>query len=140
MSELSFLLDLLLNEKLSKPVKEKITLRVAEVEKTFYQYPKSVQTGAPLAVTPSGGFLPANLPPHIAGQSPSTIAKFLEHQALGLPPVTAIGEVAPGAVPTAPAVVAATPQAIAAVAKRDQAIATALSGKPEPGRTSPRKF
>lgn len=128
MSELSFLLDLLLNEKLSKPVKEKITQRVKDVETLMTVQPTVRFTGPVPVVAPL-----TNLPPHIAGQSPSTIAKFMEHQAAGLPPVTE-------AAPTAPAVVAATPQALAAVAKRDQAIATALSGKPEAGRTSPRKF
>lgn len=130
MSELSFLLDLLLNEKLSKPVKEKITQRVKDVETLMTAQP----IVGPGYMGPKPVPIPANLPPHIAGQSPSTIAKFLEHQAQGLPPVTSIEPI------ISHAVVAATPQAQAAVAKRDQAIATALSGKPEPGRTSPRKF
>ena len=133
MSELSFLLDLLLNEKLSKPVKEKITARVQEVEK--------LMTAQPIVARPPAQQITAALPPHIANQSPSTIAKFLQHEAEGLPPVTAIGEIVPGVVnDNVPAVIAATPQTQAALLKREQAIATALSGKPEAGRSSPRKF
>lgn len=36
--------------------------------------------------------------------------------------------------------VAATPAAANAIAQRQSAIAQSMSGKPEPGRTSPRKF
>lgn len=134
MSELSFLIDLLLTEKLSKSVKTKVKDRVIEVEALLTSGPPTIRIPIPAK------YNPADLPPHIAGQSPSTIAKFLEHQAQGLPPVTSIGEVVSHAVPSPPAVVAATPQTAAALQKREQAIQTALSGKPEPGRTSPRKF
>lgn len=76
----------------------------------------------------------ANLPPHIANQSPSTIANFLKEGVVTQPETL---------VP--PAAAAVTPQAAAAINERNTAIQRAasagiFSGKPEPGRTSPRKF
>ncbi len=106
MTELSFLIDLLLNHKLSKEVKKLIADRVREIE-------SAPRTAA---------HIPAGVPPHLVGQSPSTIANLMKDP------------------PAAPAVVATTPIAASAIASRQAAIAAQLSGKPEPGRTSPRKY
>lgn len=109
MSELSFLLDLLLNEKLSKAVKEKITERI----KLFEQNLTLVK---PVVLA--------------SMQAPSTIAA-LQRQA------AEVGQV--GAIET-PAGAITTVKAAMAIQDREKAIAQAQSGKPEPGRTSPRKF
>lgn len=123
MTELSFLIDLLLNEKLSKSAKEKVRERVSEVEKVFASATQFVRAPNPPPPPPSviNG----------APQAPSTVAA-MQRQALV--------EGSAGVLSTLPVVVAATPQATQAVQSRDTAINQALSGKPEPGRTSPRKF
>ena len=118
MSELSFLLDLLLNEKLSKSVKDKIAARVKEVEGNMNTIPVMRAQVLPQAKIING-----------AVQSPSTVAA-LERQAAGLPP--------------APETVVASPAAVQAIAQRNQAMneavnATHNSGFPK-GRTSPRKW
>ncbi len=87
-------------------------------------------------VTKQKAYVPANLPPHIAGQSPSTIANFLKHN----PPTTEVIASAPDTEPATPGVVVASQAAAQAMQTRQMAIAAAQSGKPEPGRTSPRKF
>ncbi len=119
MSEISFLLDLLLNEKLSKSVKQKITDRVKEIEAAWAKLPLMAPPPRPI----------------VGAQSPSTIAALERQAAEGLLPPVPMPEV-----PAAPGVVAVTPQTVAAVNSRTQAINQALSGKAEPGRTSPRKF
>lgn len=111
MSELSFLIDLLLNEKLSKSVRTKIAERVKEVEVKF---------AAPPVFT-MGPTLP---PPKVingALQAPSTVAA-MERHAAEAPPVVA------------------SPVVANALMERERALAAATSGKPEAGRTSPRKF
>lgn len=76
-SELSFLLDLLLNEKLTKSVKEKITDRVRDVEALMQARPIMVANpmplngpSAPLTFHPTAGNMPPN-PPQI--QQGSTV-------------------------------------------------------------------
>jgi len=108
MTELSFLLDLLLNEKLSVEVKTKITERIRDIESR-------------MSVSP-------NFKPNIVAnsvQAPST-QKILDEMAMNPVPVE----------PQQPSSVAAAQ----ALASRQAAIMIAASGKPEPGRTSPRKF
>ncbi len=119
LTELTFLLELLLNHKLPKPTREAVTARVREVEQLLQM------TSVTLRQTPAmqpgiSGFIP----PHLVGQAPSTIAAMMKHPDL-VPPV---------------AVVAQTPAAQAALAAREDAIQQGMSGKPEKGRTSPRKF
>ena len=96
MSELSFLISLILNEKLPLELKQLIADRIQAVEQ---------------------------------GMGRSQI--LFPNQ---LPPVTQVQNVAPIQN------VAQTPAAAAALASRQQAISMAASDKPEPGRTSPRKF
>ncbi len=114
MTELSFLLDLLLNEKLSLSVKKKITERVKEVESAYAR---------PLIQAPSMFVQNGPIPPGaMQNQAPSTVAALQRHAAEPAPPIIA------------------SPVVNDALQKRDQAINQAMSGKPEPGRTSPRKF
>ncbi len=114
MTELSFLLDLLLNEKLSKSVKAKVAARVTEVEATYSR---------PMVAQP----LPQAKVINGALQAPSTVAALERHAQM-------VNEV------PAPPIVAATPVVAHALQNREQVIALGMSGKAEPGRTSPRKF
>jgi ATP-dependent exoDNAse (exonuclease V) alpha subunit len=109
MSELSWLLDLLLNHGLEEKTKKHVAKRIAWVEKEL-----------------NGGHKPKPIKPIKAPdgsiQSPSTIAAMERHLAE----------------PTQP--IAVTAQTQAALISRQSAIEIAMSGKPEKGRTSPRKF
>ncbi len=131
MTELSFLLDLLLNDKLSKPVREKITARVKEVEELLIAKPMMI----PSMHTPQ--VLPPAKIVNGAMQSPSTIAALERQAAAGLP--APVGEI-PGDRSNIAAVVVASPAAAQALHSRQIAVSAAISGKPEAGRTSPRKF
>ena len=108
MTELSFLIDLLLNHKLPPATKKHVLERVKEVEAN-YQAPKQT---------------PPRLQP---GQQCASTQALLDRmtEPLTAPPLEAI---------------VASPQAAQAINTRQQAIAAQISGKPEPGRTSPRKF
>jgi hypothetical protein len=114
MTELSFLLDLLLNHKLPKGTKEAITARIKEIEDRQAQ---------PLAYV--------QRPPRTA-QSPST-QRILDEMAQEQ-------GVSHTVIATNPPMIAQTPAAAAALAARQEAISIALSGKEEKGRTRPRKF
>jgi CTP:molybdopterin cytidylyltransferase MocA len=124
MTELSFLLDLLLNHKLAKVTRELVVARIREVE---------VRSQSPAATRPAQ--TSAAIPPHLVGQSPSTIAAMMRHEAGGVAPPIAVAPLV-----DTPPVVAQTPAAAAALAARQSVIDSAISGKPEKGRTSPRKF
>lgn len=135
MTELSFLLDLLLTEKLSKPVKEKITVRVRDVEANFK--PMHMQSHMQIHMQNN------QLPPQPGAQSPSTLALMQKHAAQGHPPLP-VGtaptlSIVPEPAPQ-PGVTIASPQAAMAIQSREIALAAAISGKPEQGRKSPRKF
>ena len=124
MTELSFLIDLLLNHKLPKPTKEIIAERIKQVEAE--RYGPMAQAGVASAI-PSGS-------PRLAQQSPSTLANLEKHgiiQAEPMPPI-----------PETPVVgvVAHTAAAAKALSDRNALVNQALSGRAEQGRTSPRKF
>ncbi len=135
-SELGFLLDLLLNHKLPMATRVAITERIKEVEQRLNQGPQIVPRGtaAPIQVPQQ------NIPPHLVGQSPSTIAAMMRNGFVPEGPTIAIAPSGPAVEPTQPAVIAQTPAAVAALNDRQQAINQAISGKPDKGRTSPRKF
>lgn len=110
MSELSFLLTLLLDHKLSTTVKGLIKDRIKEIE-----------------LKPQSGVAIRATPPALAGQSPSTIANLMKD------PVEA-----PQAAITAPAAAQAMLQRQSAIAAALNA--GPFAAKPEKGRSSPRKF
>lgn len=118
MTELSFLLDLLLNHKLPRPTKEAITERIKEIEM------RQVQASMPRTMAARA---PTN-------QSPSTQRILDEMAAEGQAGVPI------AAMPVDVSHVGQTPAAAAALQRRQEAIAIAVSGKEEKGRTSPRKF
>ena len=134
MTELSFLIDLLLNHELQKQTKDAIAERIKQVEAAL--------TATRMVVPLSSGVRPEDIrtvPAHLANQSPSTIAAMIRHEQNGeAPPMPTAAATAP--LPVQPQVIAQTPAAVAAVNARQQAIQQAISGKPAPGETRPRKF
>jgi hypothetical protein len=113
-TELSFLIDLLLNHKLPKPTREAVTARLRDVEAGYAAAPPA----------------PARLVAHaaFANQAPSMQAIMARNPDL-VPPD-----------PQPVAVIAQTPAAVQAMNSRNQAIAQAISGKTVEGQTRPRKF
>lgn len=120
MTELSFLIELLLNHELSKPTKDLIAARIKEVESKL-----SPRAPEPVTWRP---------PPGQPMQAPSTLALMAKH---GDVPVTHVPEMPPVEPVTQ---IAQTPATAAAMNARHEAISSAISGKIEKGRTSPRKF
>lgn len=115
MTEIQWLVDIMLNNKLSEPVKQKFIARIGEVEAKLTPAKPSVYQGP--------------IHPTAQSQSPSTQAALARQQAEGIDPFA--GSTSP---------VAQTMVAAQALNARQQAIAIAASGAPEKGRTSPRKF
>lgn len=148
MTELSFLLELLLNHKLPQATKKAVTERVKEVEQGLSTTHMHVQdtSGFTTAQISAQRTLQA-IPPHLVGQAPSTIAAMMRNGFTpeGQPAVVTNtvefrGVQVQPPEPQPVAVIAQTPAAAAAIADRQNAISQAISGKPEKGRTSPRKF
>lgn len=136
MTELSWLLDLLLNQKLSPTCKQLVSERIKYVEQSLSQKPwvaMSVPYTDTTLTVPRG-----------TEQSPSTLALMAKHQAQGLPPISEIANTDAVAVAMAPNLPQAVPVTAAtqmALQHRQQTIQRALStNKPEPGMTGPRKF
>ena len=125
MSELSWLLDLLLNHGLDDKTKKHVGKRIAFVEKKLSS--PSLQTT--VIPVPQARLAVA----HGAMQSPSTIAAMQRHAQSA--PAENVNNA-----PEQPVIPAATVQAAQALESRRMAIAAGMTGKPEPGRTSPRKF
>lgn len=123
MTELSFLIKLLLLDELPKPIKEMVAERIREVEMLLC---KSGDAYTQVKVNlPQTHQVPINFPGVISsrnGGPPSTQP----------PPPPIIAE--------QPEVVAQTPQTQAALASRQQAIDAALSGKIDKVNGRPRKF
>lgn len=146
MTELSFLLELLLNHKLPQATKKAVTERVKEVEaglSTTRMYIPSTSGIDPSQIS-AHPRVTAHIPPHLVGQAPSTIAAMMRNGFVPEPP-SGMAQAVQMSMPAPPepqpvAVVAQTPAAAAAMNDRQNAIAQAISGKPEKGRTSPRKF
>lgn len=134
MTELTFLLDLLLNHKLPQATKKAVTERVREVEATLTApVPRGLDSRIGLASLGA-----QNIPPHLANQAPSTIAAMMRNGLANEAPTIGIVAQQPSVEPVQ--VIAQTPAAAAAMNARQEAINSAMSGKPEKGRTSPRKF
>lgn len=119
-TELSFLIDLLLNHKLSPKTKEAISVRIKDVEanlssgNSHHVSPLRSVVHSPAVSALSGG----------APQAASTIAALERHAAMA-PPVPV-------------AEIAQTPLAQAAMEKRKKLLSQ--GNKPEEGRTGPKKF
>lgn len=130
MSELSFLVDLLLNHKLPKATRDAIATRIKDVESSY-----SVRSPTPAMarqVVPAG----------LEGQAPSTIAAMMRHgsnTAVTVMPLT-IGSQPQEDAAIPVTTIAQTPAAVAAINSRQQAINEALSGKVDKVSGRPRKF
>lgn len=122
MSELSFLIELLLNHDLPKATKDLLASRIRDVEANLVAAPQPRQ---PVVTAINGVY-----------QAPSTIAAMARHGDLTAPTIS-IAANAPS-IPVEQ--VAQTPAAAAAINSRNEAINNAISGKVEKGRVSPRKF
>lgn len=136
MTELGFLIHILLHHKLVKATAVAIEERIKEVEAGMAG--KSV-------VQTSGYIKAAPLPPHIAAQAPSTQAIMLRNPDLfKSPSEDTQGQPIPS--PEAPiqpepvAIVAQTQATAAAMASRQQAINESISGKVDKQTGRPRKF
>lgn len=127
MSELSFLIELLLNHDLPKATKDLIASRIKEVEQGLTSH--QVRAGGFPIYNPSVG---------PTAQAPSTLAAMARHGD--------IPAISPPVIPPVPVVerVAQTPATAAALTARNEAITRAASSRPlaatEKGRTSPRKW
>lgn len=110
-SELSFLLELILDEQVPQPVKARLVRRVQEVEKNYTAQPTQTVSRK---ITNN---------PVVAAQSPS-MQRVMEQN--------------PDLIPKAP--IPENAATAAALQQRQAMINVALSGKEEKGRTAPRKF
>ncbi len=144
MTELSFLVDLLLNHKLPKVTRDAVAARIKEVEAGLGTHQQVRSAGQ---VTNTVDLRGVQIPPHLVGQPASTIAAMMRHEQGGAAPAVPVkmelnGQdiSAPPTAPTPVAHVAQTGAASAALAKRQQSINVQISGKPVEGETRPRKW
>jgi hypothetical protein len=112
MTELKWLVDMLLNNRLSPKVKSKFIARIGDVEASLFNSP-------PLKRPPLSPLANLQVP------SMQAIVEALQLEDQKVIPIEQVAQ---------------TPEAAEALNKRNLAIQIATSGKPEPGRTSPRKF
>lgn len=129
MTELSFLIDLLLYHKLGTETKQLIMERIKTVEQALQDKPLSKPINIYQGVVPAG-----------PQQAPSTLAAMARHN--NDPELAAASAVARLIeVPPAPvAVIAQTPATTAAMNSRQQAINESLAGKVDKNTGRPRKF
>lgn len=130
MTELSFLIELLLNHDLPKATKDLIASRIKEVEQML---------------TITRMVLPATaqiqtLPPKLQ-QAPSTLAAMARHGDIPNFPGAATFVTPPiEAAPMPVEVIAQTPQTAAAMNSRNQAIAESIAGKIDKTTGRPKKW
>lgn len=140
-TELSFLVELLLNHKLAKATKDLIAERIQKVEANFSMGHLNQQVNK----VPSQAMFAGSLINQTGvQQSASTMALMQKHANLAGMPIAEFSGDKPlpmvMAEPVPVANVAQTPMTAMAMNDRHAAISAAISGKPEKGRTSPRKF
>lgn len=124
MTELSFLINLLLNDKLPAEIKLTVAERIKEVE---------MKLQAPSYFAPIQA--PTHYIPARTAQAPSTQKILDQMSGDSHSPYPAAQEFV---APTPPE--ATTLAAAQALASRNNAIQQAVSGRQDPGRKSPRKF
>lgn len=133
MTELSFLVELLLNHKIQKNTKDLIAARIKEVEQEMSVRPPLSQ----MQMAQNRALL-STIPPAMANQSPSTIAAMMRHN--GVQAADPMPEMPPIPEPQPVAIIAQTPAAVAAMNSRAQAIAASINGKTDKATGRPRKF
>lgn len=130
MTELSFLIDLLLNHELQKPTKDAIADRIKEVES------KLTTNGA----GSHGSHLQSwnnQLPQNVPQQAASTLALMAKHgdiPYIASPPMPPIPKTEPVAQ------IAQTVATAAAMMSRNAAISDSIAGKTDKSTGRPRKF
>lgn len=122
-SELSFLIDLLMNHKLSKTTKELVAQRIKEVE-------GRISSGMTL-----GGVVQQSRNTNPMVQSASTLAALAKH-GLPIPEVSTTPEPAPVPVEQ----IAQTPETQAAMARRQQSMLETQRRPADPATGRPRKW
>ena len=132
MTELRFLIHLLLEHKLPTETKKLIADRISQVETNLNAGPRSVQ------FTP--GTIATYQRPLPTAQAPSTQRILDAIQEDSQTPEQLNQQIDRVVNAPNPTVIAQTPAAAAALAARQEAIRIATSGKEEKGRTAPRKF
>jgi hypothetical protein len=126
LTELSFLIELLLNHDLPKPTKDLIASRIKDVEMRLHYQPQQA-----MKVTWQGPNTNTPMPQ----QAPSTLALMAKHG--DIPAVNP----APEMPPIEPvAVIAQTPATAAALNSRNEAIAASINGKVDKVTGRPRKW
>lgn len=113
MTELSFLIDLLLNHELQKVTKDLIAMRIKDVEAGLTQPTYMVQPGPPIG---------QRVPYPNGTQAASTLALMAKHGDIPIPPQAQVQ-------PTQVENIGQTPQAAAAMATRNAIINEAIAGK-----------
>lgn len=126
MTELSFLIELLLEHELGKETKTLIKERIREIQ----DY-SDIRTSSSV----KGTLLVHSRDP--TAQAPSILAKYPD---LGSGMVDKPLSTDPDIHPIPLEAIAKTPEAAKALADRQRMIAQSMSGKVEPGRTSPHKI
>lgn len=121
-SELSFLIELLLNHDLPKATKDLVASRIKEVEQALTARPVHGTYVAPASYVPPG-----------LKQAPSTLAAMARHgdtvfEAPVMPPVEPVAQIAQ------------TAATAAALNSRNEAIAASLAGKVDRVSGRPRKW
>lgn len=142
MTELSFLIDLLLNHKLPQKTKDAVAERIKTVEALVSMVAPRIPTAVHMS-QPTQSSVALIGGTKQAASTAAALAKYPDLvEQMEKSATKPVQTVAPAPQPDLPPVevVAQTPQTAAAIASRQAAIATAISGKPEKGRTSPRKF
>lgn len=125
MTELGFLIELLLEHELGKETKTLIAARIKEVEQGLVAKPILLaQNYVPHAIVNDVPSVP---------QAASTIAAMQRHASMGLAET-------PSPMPVPAEQIAQTPQAVAAMNSRNAAISASLSGKVDKETGRPRKF
>lgn len=135
MNELSFLVNYLIDHKLSKAAKDDLIARIKVVEESYRPQPDTSRQLTGQSQPPVRMF------PTVGQQAPSILAKYPD---LAIPPIIDDGpmclrdDMKPPPVPVTQ--IAQTPETAKALAERQALITQSMSGKPEPGRTGPRKI
>ena len=130
MTELSFLIELLLNHDLPKATKDLLASRIKEVEEKLSN---TMQPARPPIAAP--------ISQNQFSQAPSTLAAMARHAQAGLiPPIEVMPAPEMPPIPEPVAVIAQTPQAAAAINSRNSAIAASISGKVDKTTGRPKKW
>lgn len=126
MTELSFLIELLLNHDLPKVTKDLVAARIRTVEERLVAVPNMPSTTSRTMTVHA-----------VSQQAPSTVAAMIRHGEL---PAATASQLPPIPAPEPVEIIAHTPAAIAALQQRNNAISEALSGRVDKVAGKPKKW